>query len=923
MKLRIFHTVSKRQYRLNFLFFIITLLSLLAGRSVSAQSVSYDQNSVPVNGVNSVAIGKNALASDGGQFNIGIGFEALRNNTIGPQNVAIGYQSMYSNIGGGYNVAVGLQTLYQNQGNFNTALGYGSLYTNAGGERNTATGYKAMMQNNGSYNMANGFQAMYSNVSGDENTANGYQALFANVSGNRSTAVGFEALYNNLQSYTTGTGYKALYNNTTGNENTANGSWALHFTTTGSGNTGSGYAAIHKNSTGGQNTGFGVSAIFNNTTGSGNTGIGWQALYQNISGSNNTAIGMNAGVATDGLNNTTAIGNGALVYESDAIQLGNASVSKVYNGVGNTAIFITGQLQVTGGVPGLGKVLTSDASGIATWQPLPAAPINEWKLTGNAGTADNVHFIGTTDNVPFNIRVNNARSGRIDHLNGNTFFGFKCGEFNMGNGNTANGMRALTTNTTGFDNTAIGLASMYFNTTGNRNTAVGVSSLLMNSTGENNTAIGFATLVSGSNLSNNTAVGFRALTQNFAGAENTAVGSKAMESNTTGENNVALGYKTLNSNIDGFRNTAAGWNALTNNISGSQNTAFGERALISNVSGSYNTAIGAAALGDNIDGIYNTAIGIGSQRQNTSGSGNTAIGQRSLLGNLTGNRNTGLGAYTYCGTSFSNATAIGYNASSNDNDKIRLGNTTVRTIEGTVIYTVSDGRFKTNITEKDVKGLAFIKKLRPVVYNFDTRKFQEFLNTDLPDSIQKEMMQMDFGPSTSIRQSGFIAQEVEAAAKETGYDFNGVHKPSSVKDNYSLAYGQFVVPLVKAVQEQQAMIEKQQAQIDELRKLLLLTETKTPITYTELSNSENIQWLTISPNPFSGEVNIRYQMPAGSQQGKIVFSTVNGQPISSETLQGDGTGILKVNTQKLTAGVYTCSLYVNGKLVASEKMIRQ
>ena len=55
--------------------------------------------------------------------------------------------------------------------------------------------------------------------------------------------------------------------------------------------------------------------------------------------------------------------------------------------------------------------------------------------------------------------------------------------------------------------------------------------------------------------------------------------------------------------------------------------------------------------------------------------------------------------------------------------------------------------------------------------------------------------------------------------KESGYNFNGMHKPADENDNYSLAYSLFTVPLVKAVQEQQTMI-------DELKKQLELLKTE-------------------------------------------------------------------------------------------------
>ena len=53
----------------------------------------------------------------------------------------------------------------------------------------------------------------------------------------------------------------------------------------------------------------------------------------------------------------------------------------------------------------------------------------------------------------------------------------------------------------------------------------------------------------------------------------------------------------------------------------------------------------------------------------------------------------------------------------------------------------------------------------------------------------------------NIVYSGFLAQEVEATAKHLGYDFSGVDKPKNDKDFYGLRYAEFVVPLVKAVQE--------------------------------------------------------------------------------------------------------------------------
>ncbi len=74
--------------------------------------------------------------------------------------------------------------------------------------------------------------------------------------------------------------------------------------------------------------------------------------------------------------------------------------------------------------------------------------------------------------------------------------------------------------------------------------------------------------------------------------------------------------------------------------------------------------------------------------------------------------------------------------------------------------------------------------------------------------------------------SGFVAQEVEQAASDAGYDFSGVDKPKNPTGFYGLRYAEFVVPLVKAVQEQQEQIELLKHQNELLLKRLEALENK-------------------------------------------------------------------------------------------------
>jgi hypothetical protein len=169
---------------------------------------------------------------------------------------------------------------------------------------------------------------------------------------------------------------------------------------------------------------------------------------------------------------------------------------------------------------------------------------------------------------------------------------------------------------------------------------------------------------------------------------------------------------------------------------------------------------------------------------------------------------------------FTNTTAVGYNALGTASNQVRIGNSYVTSIGGQVGWTIfSDGRFKKEIRE-DVNGLDFILQLRPITYHVDVegidRSLKSVTGTQNPtDSKQPNQTK------ARIRHSGFVAQEVEATAKKLGYDFSGVDAPKNENDFYGLRYDEFVVPLVKAVQEQQQQIQKQNELNQQLTQLVL------------------------------------------------------------------------------------------------------
>jgi len=321
-------------------------------------------------------------------------------------------------------------------------------------------------------------------------------------------------------------------------------------------------------------------------------------------------------------------------------------------------------------------------------------------------------------------------------------------------------------------------------------------------------------------ISKSTFFGYESGRMHTAASGNTGFGYKALKRNTTGEQNVAVGAGAMNVNVSGYANTAVGYAALFANT-GNRNTAIGHGALNRNTTGNENSGTGWGALILNTTGWYNTAHGSLCLTSNTTGSNNTAMGYGALNLNVTGSYNStyGVSAGLALPNNVNNVTCLGYYSgfSTTPTNHINIGNGSVAWIGGQVNFaTFSDARTKENISE-NVKGLEFIKKLRPVTYNFNYNKEYELLNEGRKDTAANYPGKYDI---EKILFSGFIAQEAERAAQQSGYDFSGIVPPPNGKGAYTVRYAEFVVPLVKAVQEQQQEIEALKRDIEEIKALL-------------------------------------------------------------------------------------------------------
>lgn len=580
----------------------------------------------------------------------------------------------------------------------------------------------------------------------------------------------------------------------------------------------------------------------------------------------------------------------------------------------------------------------------------------------------------TPSGPPTNNGVENTFVGNSAGVNNTTgsynlFLGFLAGHTNStGTANTFLGTRAGFATTSGNDNTFIGDAAGQNNITGHVNTFIGKHAGFQQKEGGGNVFIGYAAGWGSDSTHNIVAIGHRAGFHNkgfnnlfvggsageanTTGVDNTFVGYIAGEANTTGEQNDFIGGWTGISNTTGAHNVFVGHSAGRENVTGNHNTFvgnfagsrskanfntfvganagesdttgmfnafFGAFAGVNTSSGSYNTMLGHDAGLNNQNGHSNAFLGQGAGAFNVSGFENTFIGRDAGNGSEFGNHNSCLGAFTSTkdtmnNQSIHNATAIGYLALSDANDKVRIGNKDVMIIEGAVNFsTTSDKRYKKNI-KKETTTIHhnFILNLSPVSYQFKSNKSR-----------------------LASSYSGFLAQEVEKAAKKTGYqDFSGIVKPEINGGKYALRYAEFVVPLVGAVQEQQKTIEDQQAQITqrdekieqltadvaELKEMLqtLIADQKTKSTQAAIIQSAKLG--QNAPNPFNGITKIPYFIPINAQQASLLVYNLNGQLLKSIAIQNFGEGVLELQTNELSNGQYTYSLEINGRIVSTKKM---
>jgi len=693
-------------------------------------------------------------------------------------------QSVYFGQGSG-SVATGI---------YNTGIGAYALNLNNSGLSNTAVGNSAMALNtSGGLNTAMGTSALYGNLTGAENTAIGTFALYDNKGRSRSTAIGFKSMYyaNSAAgagtTFNTAVGYEALRGslnsvNNTGINNTAVGDQAMNSNTSGSSNTALGLKASFSNTTGYSNVAIGVkalhnnlvqyntvaigdSALYSNTNGIRNSAVGSKALYANTSGHFNTAMGYRALHLNQNGTDNTAVGHHASagnVSGSKNVSVGSSALFNCQNGSNNVVI---GQEAFVNNSSGSNNTIVGFNSGF-----------DNFTGSGNVFLG---HQAGRTETGSNKLYIQNSNADSTNALIfGN--FSTKRLRFNARSEiyttNQTFGLQVeapiITNEFNPFQASIVGYATA-------PNNGVGVIGY-----GGQNGVSGFA-----SNTSTG-AAGVRGVSAGANEATNTGVTGSAQSANFNvgvyGEAKESVGTPDFNFGVSG-----TAYNASIRNV-GVQGIALGDlgekRAGEFTAEGNgFNYGIYAAASGgtynyagyfDDGDVLVNNSLGVGKdpgvfgfalRHSNYGLQIQNAVSESGYWELYQGGSATGsLLFYTESGGSVANInyTSGAYSAT-------------------------SDRRLKENIQPMD-SVLKDVMKLQASQYSYKT-------DTDHKPCI------------------GFIAQDVEPL-------FPQIVTPPIVdgerETNYTMDYSGFGVLAIKAIQEQQVIIDSQEARIAKLEALV-------------------------------------------------------------------------------------------------------
>jgi hypothetical protein len=526
--------------------------------------------------------------------------------------------------------------------------------------------------------------------------------------------------------------------------------------------------------------------------------------------------GNSSKISVNATENFTGSGQGAEMVFS-TVPNGTSTSQEVMRLTNDGRVEVKNGLLIPYSGPSLGKVLTSDATGNATWQLPPAGPWSRNSGIVTLTTGTDLVGIGTnTPNAPLQVAnyisfENNGSNTSLGYNTGggispnnyyNTFVGAGAGQqatAGTGNSNSFLGYHAGQNTTNGINNTFMGTNAGVSNNVGSSNSFFGTASGQSNSTGINNVFVGTGAGSNNTTAQNNTFLGMNAdLSSTTQYTNATAIG---FNTKVNDHNTIALGNNSdvvIGGTKAGIISGASRYLTIANTSSYSPGTNTSLE-----IQGYTNSANASSGRIDFINGLSATAI---ARVEAITSSGSTVQGALRFFTNagaltetmrITPTGNVGIGTITPGGL-------------------LELGLDQGRK-PGTSAWTVtSDERLKT-IEGAYTKGLSEILQLNPIKYHYKNvgeRQFKEEVLKKQQIGFSAQEVQRLFPEAVEVDDDGYLNLNIHAVL---------IAYTNAVKELNAKAESQ-----QKTIEEQKKAMEELKLQYDErLKKLEAALENRT------------------------------------------------------------------------------------------------